>query len=128
MPYKTCLNPMCKEIMPLSHNGSYCKTHKSLSRGASKSDNYRFYQSTAWKRLRDSYKRLHPLCEKCSSNGIFTPADIVDHVIEIKDDPSLKFSWDNLMCLCHRCHNIKTAQERRKRKERTPSAGDVFRQ
>jgi 5-methylcytosine-specific restriction protein A len=39
----------------------------------------------------------------------------VDHIVERSDDDSKRLNWDNLQSLCHSCHNIKTAEEKRKR-------------
>ena len=60
------------------------------------------------------YRRTYPLCDHCSEKGITKSADVVDHIIEIRDggDP---LSYDNLQALCHKCHNKKTAQERKHR-------------
>ncbi|MGG3452046.1 HNH endonuclease signature motif containing protein [Domibacillus aminovorans] len=41
-----------------------------------------------------------------------TPMDVVDHIIPIKIDWSLRLSLDNLQSLCQSCHNIKGTKDR----------------
>ena len=85
------------------------KQHKAVfSRDAS------FYHTTEWRKCRKAYIDAHPLCEckSCSRRMVPLPAQHVDHIIPIKDggDP---LSWDNLQALNARCHNKKSAKERR---------------
>lgn len=68
-----------------------------------------FYNSTEWKRCRESYKKsVGGLCEMCKSRGKITPAKVVHHKTHITadnlDDPSITLSFDNLMALCVNCH------------------------
>lgn len=57
---------------------------------------------------------------------MMTPTDVIDHVVEIKNDPSLELSWDNLMALCHRNHNVKNSESKRKIKQIAPLSNDIF--
>lgn len=72
------------------------------------------YSTARWRRLRDSYIRMYPLCAECDRHALVTPGEAVDHVKELKDggDP-----WDveNLMTLCRACHQKKTGEEVKKR-------------
>ena len=70
-----------------------------------------FYDSTAWRKLRAMYRRAHPLCEQCLREGRTTPANVVDHIVEIEDGGAL-LDPENLQALCYACHNRKTARER----------------
>ena len=68
-----------------------------------------FYSSKAWKQCRASYmKKVGGLCEDCLAKGIFTPAEIVHHCVEIDqsniNNPSVTLSFDNLRALCRPCH------------------------
>lgn len=74
-----------------------------------------FYVSVRWRRFRDWYLGKHPLCEQCKSEGRLVRADMVDHVIELKDGGA-PLSEDNAQSLCFHCHNVKTADVRDKRK------------
>lgn len=73
------------------------------------------YDTRAWRRLSDKKKTVDPFCEPCLKEGRHTIARIVDHIVEIKDDPSLAYNWDNLESMCHDCHNKKTRDEKDKR-------------
>lgn len=61
-----------------------------------------FYNSIAWKRLRQAKLWKTPLCESCGK-----PASDVDHKISIQSGGARTDS-DNLQSLCHECHSRKT--------------------
>jgi 5-methylcytosine-specific restriction enzyme A len=65
----------------------------------------KFYHTTAWRKLRATFIKQHPLCVECDGIG-----QVVDHIESIKSggDP---LAWDNLQTMCHRCHNIKSGKE-----------------
>ena len=46
---------------------------------------------------------------------IIRKTDVVDHITELRDDWSKRLDDSNFMSLCHRHHNAKTREERRKR-------------
>lgn len=58
-----------------------------------------------------------PFCELCWNEGREELANVVDHIIELKDDQSLAYSWSNLMSMCHKHHNRKTKKVESDRKE-----------
>lgn len=61
--------------------------------------------------------RIHGgLCQECLRNGITNTADVVDHIIELKDNWELRLEDSNLEPICHNCHNKKTQQEKLNRK------------
>ncbi|MFY0521175.1 HNH endonuclease signature motif containing protein [Lysinibacillus sp. UGB7] len=66
----------------------------------------KFYQSAAWKKarklalIRDNY-----LCQGCLSKKRFTSAEMVHHIVEVKDDINLRLELSNLESLCNGCHN-----------------------
>lgn len=69
-----------------------------------------FYNSKAWRKCRAGYlSSVNGLCERCRSNGMIVPADIVHHKIYIDpdriNDPTITLCWDNLEALCKKCHN-----------------------
>ena len=107
MPYAPrpiCRYPGCNELA--SNGSSYCEDHKKLmdhqynkfERGHSKGKYGR-----AWKRIRDSYIKEHPLCEKCLGEGKVTLAAEVHHILPVSRGGT--HSRDNLMALCQSCHN-----------------------
>lgn len=69
------------------------------------------YNTTQWRKLRQSYLMKHPLCEKCLESNKITPAVEIHHITPIstgKDDLEMKdlgFNPSNLMALCEECHH-----------------------
>ena len=65
-----------------------------------------FYGTAKWKNCRATYmKKKHYVCERCGK-----PADVVHHIQHLHgtdywDNPKKAFGEDNLMALCHNCHN-----------------------
>lgn len=78
---------------------------------------HQYYFTNTWRRLRDQYIKEHPLCCRCEQRGQVVLAELVDHIIEIEDNPDLKDSYSNLQSLCFRCHNVKTGETARERKK-----------
>jgi len=72
----------------------------------------KFYQSAAWKIARAMHLRAEPLCVVCMD-----PAQIVDHIVEIKDG-GCRLCDDNLQSMCLACHNAKTKRAAREREGR----------
>lgn len=54
-------------------------------------------------------KQAHHLCENCLRRGIYKPAEIVHHIIEIDpvtiERPEIALNFDNLEAVCRDCHN-----------------------
>jgi 5-methylcytosine-specific restriction enzyme A len=122
-----CKDPMCHEIV--DEDQRYCEKHKREYnkardkerghrhnvRGESKS-NKAFYDSAVWRRFRLAKLMRNGLCEKCltavyikrnKTNGV------VDHIIPLNQGGAA-LSMENVMTLCHPCHNRKRAEEARK--------------
>lgn len=129
-PKRPCKRPGCYELVAKA----YCEKHQPQSPPRSRREHdqkyqetrtdykhHLFYNSDAWKRLRKWKLRRAPLCEHCECKGKVKPAEMVDHIVEIKDDWSLRLKKDNLQSLCWRCHTAKTLAERRKRKAQEAS-------
>lgn len=77
-----------------------------------------FYHSKEWKTLREqALVRDKGLCVRCKENKRITPADVVDHIIPIKVRWSFRLILDNLQSLCHKCHNQKTFEDKKKYKK-----------
>jgi 5-methylcytosine-specific restriction enzyme A len=64
----------------------------------------KFYQSSAWQRVRDMKLRRDPLCEACKQAGRDVMAEMVHHLIPIKRGTH-NLDMTFLVSLCHRCHN-----------------------
>lgn len=69
-----------------------------------------FYQSAAWRAVRATFLREHPLCGHCQQRGRVVQAVVADHVRPLKDGGA-RFDGANLQALCVSCHNRKTASE-----------------
>lgn len=76
-----------------------------------------FLSSVAWQKLRRAKMNSNPLCERCESRGDTTPAREVHHIEARQDAPDKALDWDNLMCVCSRCHRALTIQATRARKQ-----------
>ena len=64
-----------------------------------------FYKSRAWRGLAlKIIKMRHNECEMCKQRGRYTPAKLVHHVKPLKQAPELAYDSNNLMALCHDCH------------------------
>lgn len=70
-----------------------------------------FYNSMAWKRLRNTYISLHPICECCLEHGRVVPATEVHHKTPYSRGETETEKWQlflnerNLMSLCEKCHH-----------------------
>lgn len=67
------------------------------------------YNSKAWQKTRDAYKKsVGGLCEKCYARGIVKAGEIVHHKIHLNpeniNDPNVTMNFENLELLCRDCH------------------------
>ncbi len=78
-----------------------------------------FYGSQQWKDCRESYaKYKRYLCEDCLAKGLYTPGEIVHHIIHLNpeniNDPSVTLNFDNLRLVCRKCHGeVHSKKDRR---------------
>ena len=77
----------------------------------SKQFSERFYKSTQWQTCREAYSgHVGHLCERCLERGIITPGVIIHHIIPLTpeniNDPNITLNFDNLRCVCRKCHAI----------------------
>ena len=105
-----CTHPGCPELV---QDGSRCAKHKQERKRDYRSSAERkqletFYSSTIWRSISKAFRKRYPLCVQCAATGRTTVADVVDHIIEIRDDWSKRHDPKNLQSLCHACHNSKT--------------------
>ena len=73
-----------------------------------------FYQSQPWRELRAFILSEEPFCRRCKVENYLVPAEVVDHIIDIADDPSKKLDINNLQPLCKKCHSSKTLSKMNK--------------
>lgn len=123
MPKKQCSQVGCTKL--INFTVEYCDDHKEINHDTLRNKvNYewdkkykKFYNSAAWKRLRRTVMiENNWACANCERNSIYVRADVVDHIIEIKDDWDRRLDISNLEPLCHLCHNQKSERERRRRR------------
>ena len=81
---------------------------KPIEKDMDNSSNY--YNSEAWKRLRDSYIKEHPVCEICLQYGHVTPTEHIHHKYRFQAEHTIEAKWNtflnqnNLIALCKKCH------------------------
>ncbi|MGK9299606.1 HNH endonuclease [Melissococcus plutonius] len=93
-----------------SYTTKYNKINR--NRSESKREQYAFYKSKQWSRLRVlALERDYYCCQYCRQLGVITQAKTVDHIIPIEFNPTLKADLDNLVDTCGSCHRLKTAWE-----------------
>jgi len=81
------------------------------SSGKRLQDDSKFYNSYAWRKYRKIYLESHPVCVMCEAEGIVTPANVVDHIVPIRQGGD-KFDEKNLQALCRRHHDVKSGRDR----------------
>ena len=60
-----------------------------------------FYHTKQWRKVRKLVlEKYFYVCQECEGE-----ADMVHHIVEIKDDPTLSLTFSNLLPLCNSCHN-----------------------
>ena len=64
----------------------------------------KFYQSAQWRKVKEMKLARDPLCETCLQAGKTVEANMVHHMIPIKEGKK-KVDLDFLVSLCHACHN-----------------------
>lgn len=123
MPKKQCSQVGCLELIDFKNR--FCEKHSKVNHDKERYRiNYQydkeykqFYNSASWRKLRKTVMLEYDwMCQECLRNERYTIADVVDHIIEIKDDWDKRLDKSNLEPLCHTCHNAKTARERRLRR------------
>ena len=125
MPYKPkhpCAYPGCPNLT----DRRFCSEHE-------KQENARYEKydrdpavhrryGRAWKRIRDSYAKAHPLCEECLKAGKAVPMDEVHHRLPLAEGGT--HARDNLVSLCKSCHS-RIHVERGDRWNKTKTPGGV---
>ena len=68
----------------------------------------KFYKSPQWTRARNYIRvKYSSLCLLCYAKyKILIEANVVHHIVELKEDYSKRLDEDNLIPLCHSCHNV----------------------
>lgn len=111
---KPCSYPRCPNLT----TAKYCDVHQAKQLQEKKESNRlydkyqrdersaRFYKSKEWKRVRQYVlKRDRYLCQHCYKQDRLVAAQMVHHIVEVKEDWNERLNTDNLVSLCHSCHN-----------------------
>lgn len=67
------------------------------------------YTTSKWRKLRLAKLSLSPVCYICERRGETELATVVDHIIPVRQGGDPFPAIEELMALCERCHNEKTA-------------------
>jgi 5-methylcytosine-specific restriction endonuclease McrA len=115
-PRHYCAWPQCHELVSDPSSG-YCPLHRhSVSREYNRTRTDRaehdFYQSKAWKAVREAYLLDHPYCEEHLTRHEFVPAVLVHHIKAVKQYPELALTVSNLRAVCESCHSSQHGPER----------------
>ena len=107
-PPRPCRYPGCPGFCVRGQ--VFCRDHMMWSsdrlRGGADARGY----NARWRRERDVFLQLHPLCAECMREGKLTPATVVDHIIPHRGDQRLFWDQANWQPLCKDCHDRKTGE------------------
>lgn len=79
-----------------------------------------FYKTKRWQRKRAYILRLNRYrCQDCRKYGRLTEATEVHHIKHADEYPDLAFADDNLVALCHECHNKRHPEKAKALRERS---------
>ncbi|HII4451620.1 TPA: HNH endonuclease [Clostridium perfringens] len=112
MPKKVCNYSECNNL--IEFNETYCskhrvesskERHKCYKVRRKDKEEQAFYNSKAWRIVRISVlNRDHGLCKLCLKENKIILADVVHHIIELKERRELGLEKSNLLSLCDSCH------------------------
>lgn len=111
-PPRPCRAPMCAG--KTTHKHGYCDKHADQAVTWKKSPTAKQDRGgRPWRRIRQRVlERDKGLCQPCLSQGKYTPAVEVDHIVNIASGGT--DSDTNLQAICDPCHKAKTQTEARR--------------
>lgn len=70
-------------------------------------DATKFYHSREWITVSNVVRlKFNGMCVRCWANsGEMVASNVVHHIVELSADWDKRLELDNLICLCHSCHN-----------------------
>src|SRR6516164_402433 len=77
-----------------------------MTRSAAAESYRAWYFTKRWRALRKQQLQRQPLCERCLSRGILTPARVAYHRTPHRGDAVLFFDAGNIASSCKPCHDI----------------------
>jgi 5-methylcytosine-specific restriction protein A len=108
-PKRPCSRPYCRRLL---EHGEQCPDHGPTARSREndrqprRAQKRRFYQTAAWRSLRDDVLAEEPVCKICRK----APSACVDHKRTVDEAPELALVRSNLQGACLPCHSAKTAR------------------
>jgi 5-methylcytosine-specific restriction protein A len=101
----------CVTCGQLATHGPYCIDHRPTPKESERPAYRRGYRDPAYYRERQAaLNRAGGACERCGTFGALQ----VDHIVPLRDGGANV--RHNLQALCHACHKVKTAGDRRRRR------------
>ena len=116
--------PMCK-LCPrcskkIQYSNKYCteckievdkklkESYKEYKRNRTDVKEQRFYSSNEWIDLREYIKAKYMFVDMFSyyTEGKIIECKVVHHIVEMKEDYSLRLNEDNLICLSNKTHKL----------------------
>lgn len=110
-PGTACRHRGCTEIV----HGSYCQAHRiegrrpsdqaaDARRGSARERGY----DTRWEHFRAWFLNQpgNQVCAVCMSQCRVTPAELVHHILPVKERPDLRLTASNCQSLCRACHEV----------------------
>jgi 5-methylcytosine-specific restriction protein A len=96
-----CKHPGCNKIVT---DSNWCADHQPQRRyddrrGPAAARGY----DARWQQVRAAYLAKYPLCGRCQSRSVVRAADMVHHIVAIRDGGA-RLDNDNLLSLCWHCH------------------------
>jgi 5-methylcytosine-specific restriction endonuclease McrA len=102
-PPRACLEPRCPGFAV--KRGRCLEHYKARERAYNKSrDLSWFYNSWNWRLSRQTLA-ANPCCVDCGE-----PATQADHLVSVRQDPSLALEPSNVVSRCRRCHSARTSR------------------
>jgi len=118
-PPSACTEPGCAALVPAGE-GSKCDTHRKAASREYRTSPLRkqleaFYNSKLWRAVSKDQRMRNPLCAMCYQRGVYTPAQVTDHIVEVQDNWALRLEPTNLQSLCIACNTKKGATAKQAR-------------
>lgn len=87
------------------------KAHRDLNKYVREKSDDR-YHTWRWAKESKAFREDHPLCVMCLEKGIYTPSEVVDHIIPVA---VCKDFWDssNWQALCKKCNAVKGNKDKK---------------
>ena len=115
MKAKICNFPSCNTI--IEPDKRYCNKHileKKVPFINAIRSNESLYNTSRWRKLRNTILKEHPYCSKCGISIKEAQLDL-HHIVPARGNIDLFYEESNCIPICKSCHRIITAKEIRNR-------------